>query len=78
LDCFGPAVRIIQLAKHSCSYVTPGELAEYWGVSRKLIYRQINEGQLRAVRLSQRIVRINVRDAQQFESQVELISTHSK
>ena len=65
-------MRITQLAKHSSSYVTPGELAEYWGVSRKLIYKQINDGQLKAVRLSPRIVRINVRDAQHFESRVQL------
>jgi excisionase family DNA binding protein len=62
-------MRIKQLSEHTGPYLTPRELAEYWGVSTRLIYRQIQEGKLKAVRLGPRLMRIKIADAQQFEMQ---------
>ena len=41
----------IDLRTHVSAYVTVGELAEYWVVSRRQIYRQIQSGELLALKL---------------------------
>ena len=64
-------LKISDLADHGSRYVTPAELAEYWGVGRKLIYREIREGRLKAARLGPRVLRIRVVDALRFEGQFE-------
>jgi excisionase family DNA binding protein len=61
--------RIRNLKEHSWPYVTPSELAEYWQVSRRQIYKYIEQGELRAVRLGPRVVRIQTADAIAFEAQ---------
>jgi excisionase family DNA binding protein len=57
------------LASHLATYVTVTELAEYWMISRKQIYKQIEEGYLPAIRLGPRLLRIRTSDALLFERQ---------
>ena len=74
----GPRVR--DLASHVAPYLTVGELARYWLVSRRQIYKQIEEGKLPAIRLGPRSLRIRTSDAIQFErrSSLELTETDRK
>ena len=58
-------VKDLQL--HLEPYVTVGELAEYWLVGRKQIYKQIDAGTLPAIRLGPRLLRIRTADARAFE-----------
>jgi excisionase family DNA binding protein len=55
------------LQSHSEPYVTVAELAEYWLVGRKQIYKQIEAGTLPAIRLGPRLLRIRTVDARAFE-----------
>ena len=55
------------LQSHSEPYVTVAELAEYWLVGRKQIYKQIEAGTLPAIRLGPRLLRIRTADARAFE-----------
>ena len=55
------------LASHTEPYVTVAELAEYWLVGRKQIYKQIDAGTLPAIRLGPRLLRIRTADALEFE-----------
>ncbi len=55
------------LQLHPEPYVTVGELAEYWLVGRKQIYKQIDAGTLPAIRLGPRLLRIRTADARAFE-----------
>ncbi len=59
--------RIRNLRDHPSPYVTTSELAEYWQVSRKQIYKQIDAGTLKAIRLGPRLFRISREDALEFE-----------
>src|SRR5437667_1769881 len=59
--------KIQSLGTHRESFVTTGELAEYWLVSRKQIYKQIQAGTLRALRLGPRLLRISTAEALKFE-----------
>jgi excisionase family DNA binding protein len=52
--------------------VTVGELAEYWLVSRKQIYKQIDAGTLRAIKLGPRLLRISTREAVSFERRANM------
>lgn len=61
-----PATRI-----YSTPYVTVAELADYWHVRPKQIYKQIDAGVLRAIRLGPRLVRIRTADACAFEERRE-------
>jgi excisionase family DNA binding protein len=63
---------IRQLATHPSPYVTVGELAEYWAVNRKQIYKHIEAGTLRAIRLGPRLLRIRTSDAQDFELRAKM------
>ena len=54
--------------------MTIGELAEYWMVSRKQIYKQIDAGTLRAIRLGPRLLRIRTADAIEFEQRAKMKS----
>ena len=74
------APRVRDLASHVAPYLTVGELARYWLVSRRQIYKQIEEGKLPAIRLGPRSLRIRTSDAIQFErrSSVELSETDRK
>ena len=55
------------LQSHKEPYVTVAELADYWLVSRKQIYKQIEAGVLPAIRLGPRLLRIRTADALEFE-----------
>jgi excisionase family DNA binding protein len=60
-------VAITDLTAHPEPYVTVAELARYWGVNRRLIYKQIEAGTLESVRLGPRLYRIRTCVAREFE-----------
>lgn len=61
--------RLRDLASHPATYLTVNELADYWMISRKQIYKHIETGQLPAIRLGPRLLRIRTIDALEFERQ---------
>jgi excisionase family DNA binding protein len=67
-----PAMPIRDLTTHPVPYVSVGELATYWIVSRKQIYKQIDAGTLQAIRLGPRLFRIRTDDARKFEEQARM------
>jgi excisionase family DNA binding protein len=64
--------KIIELETHPDAYVTTSDLADYWRVSRKQIYKQIDAGTLKAVRLGPRLLRISTADAIRFEERAKM------
>ena len=58
---------IQNLEMHPRAFVTTSELSEYWLVSRKQIYKQIQAGTLKAIRLGPRLMRISTEEALRFE-----------
>jgi excisionase family DNA binding protein len=64
--------RIRTLQDHPDSYVTTSELADYWMVSRSQIYKHIEAGTLKAIRLGPRLLRISRADAIDFEQRAKL------
>ena len=58
-------------------YVTVPELAAYWGVSAKHLYKQINAGTLPAIRLGPRLVRIRTSEAIKFEHIAKMTAAES-
>jgi excisionase family DNA binding protein len=58
---------ITNLTTHTASYVTVAELAEYWDVTRQLVYKHIRSGQLPAIRLGPRCFRIPTKEVLAFE-----------
>lgn len=68
----GPKKGIERLQEHPEPYVTVSELSEYWQVSRKLIYKQMEAGMLTAIRLGPRLLRIKTADAIEFESRAKM------
>ena len=58
---------IRDLAAHAARYVTVGELAEYWAVSRQQIYKRIESGALDSIRLGSRLYRIRTSAALEYE-----------
>ncbi len=65
-------MRLHDLASHSERYVTVSQLAEYWLVGRKQIYKQIDAGTLKAIRLGPRLLRIRTADALDFERRANM------
>lgn len=63
---------IRDLRAHTEPYVTVGELAQYWLVSRKQIYKQIDAGTLHAIKLGPRLLRISTPEAIAFEQRANL------
>jgi excisionase family DNA binding protein len=63
---------IHDLATHPRAYVSVGELASYWGIGRKHIYKQLEAGTLEAIRLGPRLYRIRTCKAVEFERQARL------
>ena len=57
---------------HPEPYVTVGELADYWLVSRKQIYKQIEAGTLHAIKLGPRLLRISTPEAIAFERRANM------
>jgi len=60
------------LESHVEAYVTIGELARHWHVSRQQIYKQIEAGTLPAIRLGPRLLRIATTDALTFERRAHM------
>ena len=65
-------MRLKDLQLHPEPYVTVAELAEYWLVGRKQIYKQIDAGTLPAIRLGPRLLRIRTADAREFERRANM------
>jgi excisionase family DNA binding protein len=65
-------MRLFDLESHSEPYVTVAQLAQYWLVGRKQIYKQIDAGTLPAIRLGPRLLRIRTADALAFEKQANM------
>ena len=65
-------MRVRDLAAHPLPYVTVAQLADYWLVGRKQIYKQIDAGTLPAIRLGPRLMRIRTVDAIEFERRANL------
>jgi excisionase family DNA binding protein len=63
---------IRNLSTHSRAFVTVRELAQYWGVSRYEIYKQINAGTLPVCRFGPRLHRIRTADALRFAISAKL------
>ena len=57
---------ILDLSSHPRPFVSIRELAQYWGLSRHALYKQIDAGTLPAVRLGARLYRIRTADALRF------------
>jgi excisionase family DNA binding protein len=68
----GKSRKIINLQKHPDPYVTTSDLAGYWRVSRKQIYKQIDAGTLQAIRLGPRLLRISTAEAIRFEDKAKM------
>jgi excisionase family DNA binding protein len=68
----GSRTRIVNLATHSEKYVSVSQLADYWQVSRKQIYKQIDAGTLEAIRLGERLYRIRTSTALEFEKRAHM------
>jgi excisionase family DNA binding protein len=64
--------KILDLQKHPEPYVTTSDLATYWRVSRRQIYKQIDAGTLRALKLGPRLLRISTADAIRFEQMARM------
>lgn len=60
---------IKDLDTHPAAYVTVADLAAYWAVSDRQIYRFILGGVLQAMRLGPRAFRVRTEDALKFEEQ---------
>lgn len=63
---------IRDLSTHPVAYVSVGELADYWRISRKQIYKQIDAGTLEAIRLGPRLFRIRTTVARNFEESARM------
>ena len=60
-------MHIHDLATHPSPYVSIGELADYWMVSRRYLYKQVRAGTLDAIRIGPRSCRIAKTAALEFE-----------
>jgi excisionase family DNA binding protein len=63
---------IRDLSTHPLPYVSVSDLASYWLVSRKQVYKQIDAGTLPALRLGPRLFRISTADARLFERHAKM------
>jgi excisionase family DNA binding protein len=68
---------IRDLTTHPVPYVSVGDLANYWGVSRKQIYKHIEAGTLPAIRLGPRLFRVRTTVAREFEESARMMPTKS-
>lgn len=57
---------ILDLETHTAKMVTVEELAAYWNVSKKTIYRHIEKGALPVQRLPEGAIRIRIEDARRY------------
>jgi excisionase family DNA binding protein len=63
---------LISLGSHAEPYVTVAQLARYWQVSPRQIYKHIDAGTLEAIRLGPRLYRIRTAAALEFEEQAQM------
>jgi excisionase family DNA binding protein len=63
---------IQSLATHPLTYVTVSDLATYWMISRRQVYKHIEAGVLAAIRLGPRSYRIPTKAAADFERRMVL------
>jgi excisionase family DNA binding protein len=70
--------KIRNLHTHPEPYVTTAELADYWQVSRKQIYKQIEAGTLVAIRIGPRLLRIRTSEAIRFEKVAKMLSSSER
>lgn len=64
-----PAVpqRILDLLAHTEAHVTVEQLAEFWGVSPRTLYRHIEKGALRVVYIGPfRRIRVPIQEARRY------------
>jgi excisionase family DNA binding protein len=66
-DSTKAAMALGDLSTHLEPYLSIGELAGYWHVSREYIYKLIRAGSLPAIQLGVRLFRISTPDAREFE-----------
>jgi excisionase family DNA binding protein len=69
---------IDDLATHTANFVTVGELAEYWGVSRQQIYKRIESGVLEALCFGARLYRVRTSAALEYERCAKVTSQPSR
>ena len=62
-----PSPRILDLATHREPHITVEQLAEFWGVSPRTLYRHIEKGALRVVYIGPfRRIRIPIQEARRY------------
>jgi excisionase family DNA binding protein len=66
-------MQINDLSTHPSTYVSVGELADYWLVSRRYLYKQVHAGKLKAIQLGPRSCRIPKTAALKFERQLRCL-----
>ena len=66
-------MHIHDLATHPSSYVSIGELADYWMVSRRYLYKQVRAGALDAIQIGPRSCRIPTSAALDFERRPKIL-----
>ena len=57
---------IVDLATHPEPYVTIADIAEYWQVHRRTVYRDVAKGALRPHYLPSGTIRIAIEDARAY------------
>lgn len=57
---------ILDLSTHQAKHVTVQELAEYWNVTPKTIYRHVDKGALQVLRLPGGDIRIPIEEARAY------------
>lgn len=70
-----PDMHIHDLATHPSPYVSIGELADYWMVSRRYLYKQVRAGALDAIQIGPRSCRIPKTAALDFEQKPKVLDT---
>lgn len=68
----GRGVSLVNLEGHGERYVTVAQLATYWQVSRRQVYKQIEAGTLEAIRLGPRLYRVSTAKALEFEERAQM------
>ena len=68
---------IKKLQDHPAPFVKVSELAAYWGVSYKVLHKQIEAGTLRALKVSPRVLRVSTREALRFEAEAKMTGSAS-
>jgi excisionase family DNA binding protein len=66
-----PKTRLTDLLAYAGAFLTVGQLADYWGVSRKHILKLIETGCLESIRLGPKTYRVRVHTVIAFERRNE-------